>query len=193
MDGRDAMPQVARSSARLSYDDLVAMFPDDDGLRHELIDGEHFVTPSPIPRHQELSLRLTLSLGNHLERHPEQGKLYFARLDVVLTPYDVVEPDLLVVLGDQLHILTEKNVQGAPGLVLEILSPGTRRRDRTLKRDLFDRQGVREYWLVDPGRNDVVVYRRAEDGSFKLQETPAQTLTTLLLPGWSLSLDRLFR
>ncbi|MEO8677719.1 MAG: Uma2 family endonuclease [Vicinamibacterales bacterium] len=187
------MLHTVQSARKLTYDDLVAMFPEDDGLTHELINGEHFVTPSPVPRHQELSLRLTLSLGNHLEEHPEQGKLYVARLDVVMTPHDVVEPDLFVVLGDQLNILTEKNVQGAPGIVIEILSPGTRRRDQTLKRNLFDRQGVREYWMVDPNRNEVVTYRRAADGSFTREAPPARTLTTPLLPGWSLSLDRLFR
>lgn len=188
------MLDAVRSTVRLTYDDLVAMFPEDDGLRHELIDGEHFVTPSPATRHQMLSLRLTLALGNHLEAHPEQGSLFVARFDVVMTPYDVVEPDLLVVLGDQQDILTEKNVQGAPGLVVEILSPSTRKRDLTLKRQLFDREGVREYWIVDPDRNSVAVYRRVDDGSFPLATTleakDADTLTTPLLPGWQLPLKR---
>jgi len=197
MEGRDAMSHTARSAAKLTYDDLVAMFPEGDGLRHELIAGEHFVTPSPTNRHQELSIRLTLSIGAHLEEHSEQGKLYAAPFDVIMTPYDVVEPDLLVVLGDQLHILTEANVKGAPGLVVEILSPGTRKRDQTLKRNLFNRQGVREYWIVDPESNQIEVYRRVADGSFPLQATitsgAGMLLTTHLLPGWSLSVDHLFR
>ena len=189
------MARTAGSATRLTYDDLVAMFPEGDRLRHELIAGEHFVTPSPTSRHQELSLRLTLSIGVHLEEHAEQGKLYAAPFDVVMTPYDVVEPDLLVVLGDQLHILTEANVKGVPGLVVEILSPGTRKRDQKLKRELFARQGVREYWMVDPDRNLVIVYRRAADGSFPLVNTldANETLTTPLLSDWSLALNRLFR
>jgi Uma2 family endonuclease len=195
MERRDAMARTAGSPAKLTYDDLVAMFPEGDRLRHELIAGEHFVTPAPTNRHQELSLRLTLSIGVHLEKHSDQGKLYAAPFDVVMTPYDVVEPDLLVVLGDQLHILTEANVKGVPGLVVEILSPGTRKRDQTLKRQLFDREGVREYWMVDPDRNRVIVHRRAADGSFPLATTldASATLTTPLLPGWSLALGRLFR
>ena len=195
MAGRDAMARTAGSATRLTYDDLIAMFPEGDMLRHELIAGEHFVTPSPTNRHQKLSIRLTLSIGAHLEEHSEQGQLYAAPFDVVMTPYDVVEPDLLVVLGDQLHILTEANVKGVPGLVVEILSPGTRRRDQTLKRQLFDREGVREYWMVDPDRNRVIVHRRAADGSFPLVTTLAanETLTTPLLPGWALALGRLFR
>ena len=197
MEGRDAMADAVRSTVRLTYDDLVAMFPEDDGVHRELIDGEIFVTPSPVNRHQTLSLRLTLALGNHLEAHPEQGKLFVARFDVVMTLYDVVEPDLLVVLGDQQDILTEKNVRGAPGIVIEVLSPSTRKRDLTLKRQLFDREGVREYWIVDPERNSVAVYRRGDDGSFPLATTlsakDAETLTTPLLPGWELQLERLFR
>ncbi len=195
MEGRDAMSRTAGSATRFTYDDLVAMFPEGDRLRHELIAGEHFVTPSPTNRHQELSIRLTISIGVHLEGHSAQGKLYAAPFDVVMTPYDVVEPDLLVVLGDQLHILTEANVKGVPGLVVEILSPGTRKRDQTLKRQLFDREGVREYWMVDPDRNQVAVHRRGTDGSFPLVTTldASGTLTTPLLPGWSVALGLLFR
>ena len=189
------MARTAGSMTRLTYDDLVAMFPEGDRLRHELIAGEHFVTPAPTNRHQKLSMRLTLSIGVHLEEYSEQGTLYAAPFDVVMTPYDVVEPDLLVVLGDQLHILTEANVKGAPGLVIEILSPGTRKRDQTLKRQLFDREGVREYWMVDPDRNRVIVYRRAADGAFPLVATldANETMTTPLLPGWGLVLGHLFR
>lgn len=191
------MADAVRSTAKLTYDDLVAMFPNDDGVHRELIDGEIFVTPSAVTRHQRLTVRLALSLGNHIDLHPNQGEVFTAPFDVVLTAHDVLEPDLLVVLGDQRDILTEKNVQGAPGLVIEILSPSTRKRDLTLKRQLFDREGVREYWVVDPEGNSVAVYRRAADGSFPLATTleasNAETLTTPLLPGWQLALERLFR
>lgn len=200
MEGRDPMPQSSRAIPRLTYDDLLAMFLEGDGLCHELIDGEHFVTPSPARRHQRLARRLTLSLGNHLEAHTDQGELFTAPFDVVMSPCDVVEPDLLVVLDDQQGILNDKNVGGAPALVIEILSPGTRQRDQGLKRDLYDRQGVREYWMVDPDRNCVTICRRSLDGSFPVavalgQSAGAQpqTLTTPLLPGWALALDQLFR
>ena len=196
MEGRDAMQDAVRSTTRLTYDDLVAMFPDEDGVRRELIDGALFVTPSPFIQHQRLVQRLALSLGNHLEAHPDQGEVFTAPLDVVMTPHDVVEPDVLIALGDQRDILTAKHVHGAPGIVVEVLSPSTRKRDLTIKRQLFDREGVREYWIVDPDRNSVVVFRRAADGSLPLTVTldakDAATLTTSLLPGWQLSLERLF-
>ena len=191
------MPDAVRSTAKFTYDDLVAMFPDEDGVRRELIDGELFVTPSPFIQHQRLVVRLTTALHNHLAAHPDQGEVFGAPLDVVMTPHDVVEPDVLVVLGDQLDLLTSKHIHGVPGIVIEILSQGTRKRDLTIKRQLFDREGVREYWIVDPDRNSVAVYRRAGDGSFPLATTleakAVDTLTTPLLPGWELPLLRLFR
>lgn len=188
---------ASRSATKLTCDEFFAMFPDDDRVHRELIGGEIFVTPSPVKRHEQLLIRLTLSVGNHLDAHPDQGDLFTARFDVVMSPHDVVEPDLLVVLGDQQTILNDKNVRGAPGLIAEILSPSTRKRDQTLKRGLFDRQGVREYWMVDPDRNQIEVFRRAADGSFPLKATfttgTGMMLTTNLLPGWSLSVDHLFR
>src|SRR3990172_7956657 len=126
MDGKDAMSTSARPDARLTYDDFL-LFPD-DGKRHELIDGEHYVTPSPSLRHQQLLGRLYFAVEEHLRAHPALGEVYVAPLDVVFSHWDVVEPDLLFVAGDQREILTEQNIVGAPALVVEILSPGTRKR-----------------------------------------------------------------
>jgi Uma2 family endonuclease len=188
---------ASRSTTKLTCDKFFAMFPEDDGVHRELIGGEIFVTPSPATRHERLLRRLVLSLGNHLEVHPEQGEMFMSRFDVVISPYDVVEPDLLVVLGDQAEILNDKNIRGTPGLIVEIFSPSTRKRDQTLKRQLFDREGVREYWMVDPDHNEIAVYRRAADGSFPQAASitlgAGETLTTNLLPGWSLAVGHLFR
>ena len=194
MAGKDAMPTTARSDVRLTVEDFM-LFPD-DGKRHEIIDGVHYVTPSPIRRHQQLSGRLHLSLGEHLRAHLSQGEVYYAPFDVICSTWDVVEPDLLLVAGDQLEILTEKNVVGAPALVVEILSPGTRKRDVHLKRQLFERIGVREYWIVDPDRSLVRVFRRNDSGLFsgaaELLASEHAMLTTPLLPAWSLAMDQLF-
>jgi len=183
----------ARASTRkLTYQDFVH-FPD-DGQRHELIDGEHYVTPSPNTRHQELSLRLILALGNHLAAHPG-GRLFHAPYDCVFTDFDIVEPDLLWIAADQLGIITEKHVRGVPALVVEILSPGTRRVDQTIKLRLYDRVGVREYWVVDP-KGPVTVYRRT-DGRLavtgELSADTHDTLMTPLLPGFVLPLADYFR
>ena len=187
------MATSSHFDARLTYDDLARM--PDDGMRHEIIDGVHYVTPSPVARHQRLVIRLATAIANYLEVHPV-GEVLPAPLDVVFTQWDVVEPDLLFVADDQRSILTEPNVQGAPALVVEILSPGTRKRDLGVKKHLFDRGGVREYWIVDPKGNTVTIYRRSSDGSLgDVQSLPeeANTITTPLLPGFSLALDKLFR
>jgi Uma2 family endonuclease len=197
MEQRDAMRDAPRSGVKLTYDDLLAMVPEDDGLGHELIDGEHFVTASPNTRHQRLAGRLHLALATHLGRFPEQGEVFIARLDVIFSPYDVVEPDLLVVTGDQQEIVTEKNVQGAPAIVIEILSPSTRTMDEQRKRQLFERSEVREYWMVDPDADAVTMYRRSTDRSFpqvsRLTAGSGDTLASPLLRNFELSLVELFR
>ncbi len=186
--------QPARSSqTRFTYEDYLN-FPQ-DGRRHELIDGEHFVSPSPIRRHQQLSLRLAFAIEAHLRQHPV-GEVYLAPFDVILSTIDVVEPDLLYISRERADILREW-VHGAPDLVVEILSPGTRKTDEITKRRLYDRVGVKEYWIVDPELDAVKIYRRAEDGTFprvaELTREAHDTLTTPLLPGLSVALDELFR
>ena len=185
--------QTQSITRRLTYEDLLAL--PDDGLRHELIGGEHFVTPSPIMRHQRVSFRLSGAFFDYFKDHPV-GEAFAAPLDIVLSKHDVVEPDLFVVLADQTEILTQKYVQGAPAIVIEILSPGTRRRDEGIKRRLYERTGVREYWLIDVDDNVVIVWSRAIDGKLVqtavVGHTPGAILTSPLLPGFVLSLDELF-
>jgi Uma2 family endonuclease len=117
-----------------------------------------------------------------------------APLDVVVTRWDVVEPDLLFVATGQEAIVTDRNIQGAPALVVEIASPGTRRRDEQAKRQLFDRGGVREYWIVGPDFNVVRIFRRHTDGPFRPETEIAgeNVLTTPLLPGFELRVAALF-
>jgi Uma2 family endonuclease len=185
----------ARTEARLTYDDLAAM--PDDGLRHEIIDGVHYVTPSPNLRHQELLGRLHLEIGLWLRVHPDRGRVFLAPLDVLFGRHDVVEPDLLFVAADQQEVLTPANVQGAPALVVEVLSPGTRKRDEGIKRQLFERSGVREYWMIDPDAHCITVYQRSAAGDFaeptKLTAAEADTLATPLLPDFQLALQGYFK
>ena len=186
---------AARADMRLTYDDFV-LFPD-DGKRHEIIDGEHYVTPSPNVRHQVLVLRFAYELQHYCRSQPQAGQVFAAPLDVLLSPYDIVEPDLFVVTGDQAGILTEKNVQGPPALVIEVLSKSTRKRDAQTKRRLFERTGVREYWLVDPELDAVQVFRPTPEGRLarvvELTAEDGDVLTTPLLPGCQIDLRELFR
>ncbi len=184
---RDTTPSV-----KFTYEDVVH-FPD-DGKRHELIDGEHYVTPSPNTKHQVVSMNLTRAFLLYLEHHPI-GYILAAPFDVVFSALDVVEPDLLYISRERRQILTDQHVRGAPDLVVEIVSPGTRKTDEVTKRKLYERFGVREYWVVDPELDIVKVYRRAEDAFARVAELSVEhedVLTTPLLPGWSVALTEIF-
>ena len=193
MPGNDDV-HVNDPGVKLTYDDFL-LFPD-DGKRHELIDGEHYVTPSPNRKHQKISGNLHLLIGVWLEEHPI-GQIYYAPFDVIFTMFDVVEPDLLYMSNERAaRVLTDANIKGAPELVVEIGSEGTRGRDETIKRRLYERSGVSEYWVVDPQIDVVRIYRRGAHSFGRPLELGAEagdTLTTPLLPGLSLPLARIFR
>ena len=185
--------RTTSSGVKLTYDDYL-LFPD-DGLRHELIDGEHYVTPAPILRHQRISRNLILLIGPWLETH-SIGEVFYAPLDVILSEHDVVEPDLLFVTHERGKEVLGKWVHGAPNLAVEIGSPGTRRRDETIKRALYERAGVTEYWIVDPEVDVVRVFRRTDGGfgrAIELSREAEDILTTPLLPGLEMPLARIFR
>jgi Uma2 family endonuclease len=141
------MGGVRAANPRVSFADL-ERWPD-DGRRYELYDGEVFVIPSPVLLHQVVAGRLHLALNDYVCEHG--GIVLFAPLDIVLTDYDVVQPDLLLFVEERRHLLSLRQVTRVPpDLAIEILSPGTARNDRGRKKDLLARHGVREYWLVDP-------------------------------------------
>jgi Uma2 family endonuclease len=183
---------LTNPALKLTYEDY-EHFPD-DGKRHELIDGNHFVTPAPTRKHQYLVGRLNAWLFTFVDER-RLGHVYSAPFDVVLSDADVVQPDLLFVSNERTKLLTEKNLQGAPDLVVEISSESTRRTDETAKRKLYERFGVREYWVVDPVLETVKVYRRTGGGFARASELSAKAadrLETPLLPGLELPLAELF-
>lgn len=135
------------ATTKLTYQDYLLL--PDDGNRYEVIDGDLFVTPSPVTRHQTIAMRLSHLFMTYLETHPI-GTILAAPCDVVLSEFNIVEPDLLFVHHKSSARITEKHIEGPPDLVIEILSPGTAARDRTLKRKRYEHFGVRQYWLIDP-------------------------------------------
>lgn len=185
---------IAAPGGKLTYADFVR-FPD-DGKRHELIGGKHYVTPSPNMRHQAVLGQLHLLIGNWLEEHPV-GRVFFAPFDVVFSDFDVVEPDLMYLSHQRAaEALTPAHVRGVPELVVEIASKGTRRRDETIKRRLYLRMGVTEYWIVDPDVEAIRVYRQpatAFDRPVELSRTKGDVLTTDLLADLRMPLSRIFR
>ena len=154
------------------------------------------MTPSPNTKHQEIVVKLAVRISNWNEEH-RAGRVFVAPFDVVFTEFDVVEPDLLYMSNERAaEILTDANVQGVPELVVEIGSPSTRRRDETVKRLLYERAGVSEYWVVDPELDVIRVYRREGERFARPAELSAEAgdvLTTTLLPGLALQLADIFR
>ena len=182
-----------RASVKYTYEDLQT-FPEGDGKRYEIIDGELFVSPSPMNKHQLVLSNLHGLLWGFLQENPI-GNVRFAPFDVVLSEVNVVVPDLLFLSNARLHRLTRKNVKGAPDLVVEVLSKSTRRTDETRKRKLYESVDVLEYWIVDPELETVKVYRKAGDrfdGPIELSIETGDSLTTPLLPGFAVPLAKLF-
>lgn len=173
----------------LTYDDLAAM--PNDGLRRELIDGELIVSPAPRVRHQLILGNLHGPIWAHIKANGG-AQVFMAPCDVVFSDSDVVEPDLLVVAGDQFDILTEKNVQGAPALVVEVLSSDVRY-DRVRKRDLYARAGVPRYWIVDPEADRIEVLRLQGDryGRPDIFQT-GDVLELDILPGLRIDVRQVF-
>lgn len=151
------------STFKFTYEDY-RNAPEDK--RYELLDGDLAVTPAPGEAHQRASRNLTILLGQWAKL-AGTGHVYAVPFDVMLTETDVVQPDLLFVSNEREHIITEENVQGAPDLVVEVLSPSTAERDRTFKRSLYAKHGVKEFWLVDTAAKTVTVLLR-EDQRFAL-------------------------
>lgn len=134
-----------------------------DGKRREAIGGELYVTPAPGVRHQRVSQRLELQLIRLLQE-PGHGEVFHAPIGVEFPATgEGVQPDILFVSNEREGIIADDWLRGAPDLVVEILSPTTAERDRGLKRELYERQGVRQYWIVDPEDDAVEVWRFGDE------------------------------
>jgi Uma2 family endonuclease len=174
---------------RFTYDDYL-LLPED--RRYEIIDGDLFMTPAPTPYHQLVSINLGSSLRDFVLEH-RLGRVLYAPCDVVLSPTDVVQPDILFVASDRLSIIGEKYISEAPDLVVEILSPATADRDQDLKKKLYARFGVREFWLADPEKKTVEVFVNTTEG-FRRESLfgAGETLRSPLLPGLEIPLAEVF-
>ena len=176
-----------------TYEEFMAL-PEGGPVRYEIIDGDLCMTPSPVSRHQKISKNLLFEIERFLRTNP-LGEIFAAPVDVVFSqePPQVVVPDLVFVAAEHLSLITEKNLQGVPDLLVEILSPTTATIDRRVKHALYERVGVPEYWIVDPERNSVQVFRLS-GGRYAeaLKLGLGDRLETPLLPGLSIPLSNVF-
>jgi Uma2 family endonuclease len=181
-----------QTSTRLTYEDYLGL--PDDGKRYEILDGELYVSPAPVMRHQRIVRVILVRLANYFEVHGG-GEAFDAPCDVVLADDSIVQPDVLVVTTARSAIVREKNVQGAPSIVVEVLSEGSRRTDEIIKRKLYERHGVDEYWIVDPAIDAIKIYRRSGAAFERVAEISVETggtITSPLLPGFALDVNVVF-
>ena len=144
------------ATERVTWDEAQLM--PEDGRRYEAVGGELYVTPAPTPRHQRISFLLAVELYRLLEA-PGHGRVYPAPVGVEFPDsQEGVQPDIIFISSERLHLIGESAVRGAPDLVVEIASPSTAERDRTIKRKLYQRKGVAQYWIVDPDATAVEVW-----------------------------------
>ncbi len=179
----------AAPAVLLTYDDLDFIPQEREGDRHELFDGELVVTTSPVPLHQRLTIRVVFRFRPIVEA--SGGEVFAAPIGVLFAPAAVAVPDVVYVSRERLGIVGEKAVEGAPDLILEILSPSTRRRDQTRKKALYERYGVPEYWIVDPRFRTVSAFALREGRYGGLPEA-AGVVHSTVVPGFSLDPAVLF-
>jgi Uma2 family endonuclease len=149
------MAPVRVERPRVSYSDLQRQ--PEDGPRYELYDGEAFVIPAPVPRHQRVSRDLLFVLVLHTRS--KGGEVLGTPIDVVFSEHDVVQPDLVVFGAARQHLIQAgEPIRHPPDIAVEILSPSTESTDRCRKMQLLARYGVPEYWLVDPREERVEIY-----------------------------------
>jgi Uma2 family endonuclease len=181
----------AESGRKLTYADLLS-FPH-DGLRHELIDGTHYVSPSPAPLHQRVSKRLFRALDDYFTS-TRAGEVFYAPIDVVLSPHDVLVPDIVVAGADT--VVSNRAIESPPLLVIEIVSPFSGRRDRHLKFRRYGQLGVPHYWIVDPLRQTIECFGLDGGGYNRAAVAGAEGPGTLALPafpGLTLEVPALWR
>lgn len=166
----------------------------DDGNRYELIEGELFVSRAARLPHQLVLHNLQIALASYLKQNPI-GKVVPGP-GAVFSDYDAVIPDVVFVKNESWdRIVADDRFVKAPDLVIEILSPGkqNRERDVLVKRQLYSKYGVEEYWIVDPEKREIAIYRKLEE-SLRTVSTvrEPETLTSLTLPGLELDLHAIF-
>ena len=174
----------------LTYEDY-CLLPNDRN-RYEILDGELSVTPAPRVNHQRISRRLLRFLDDHV-RANNLGEIFAAPTDVILAPNTVVQPDLIFIANDRANIITGRAIEGAPTLVVEILSPTTQQTDRVTKAQLYSKYRVPYYWLIDPDRQLLEAYELSgEQYGLVSKAQHADLFTSSVFPGLAFQIGNLW-
>ena len=174
---------------KLTYEDYLQI--PEDGKRHEIIDGEHYMSAAPRIWHQHVVGELHFELNSRLGRSG-RARVLVSPVDVLLSPHDVLVPDLVVVRRERAEILHERYVRGAPDLVIEVLSPSTRARDLGIKRRIYGKHGVFEYWLVDIERREIEQLQLVEGGKYESCGMCSTTIEPHVFLGIEIPLEKVW-
>jgi Uma2 family endonuclease len=168
------------------------LLPDDK--RYEIIEGELLMVPSPSVMHQKVSGNISFLLKKHVAE-TNNGFVFSAPLDVLLSDHDVLQPDVIYITKENYQIIGEANINGAPDLVIEVVSPATAKRDYGSKKDLYECYGVKELWLVHPVMQTIDVFVN-RNGLFGMpanyDRRNKEFLESQLIPGLTINLDEVF-
>lgn len=181
---------MAQSRVRFKAEDI--WDTPEDGNRYEVIDGQLYVTPPPTLGHQRSSGHLYRIIGPFVYQR-DLGEIFYAPVGVVLGAEAGVQPDLVFVRRERLHILSDRGIEGSPDLVVEILSPSTRSRDRGVKMRQYETAGVPHYWIMDNNAPALETYELGAEG-YRLTGTygPGSVLRSDLFPGLEIHLDEVW-
>jgi len=183
--------QTINKNIKFTYSDYL-IYPT-NGKQLQLIAGDFFMTPAPIIFHQDVSRNLETIIYKFVAEN-NLGKVYYAPTDVVLSTEDVIQPDILFVAKDRLNIIKEKNIKGAPDLIVEILSAKTKKMDSVIKRKLYAKYKVKEYWLVDLDKKQVEVLLLA-DNKYKSEGIyqKGQIIKSQVIQGLKVKVNDIFK
>jgi len=175
---------------RYTYEDY-QQFP--EGAPYELIRGRLAMSPAPTPRHQLVQANLFFELSR-VVRDQDEGHVLSAPLDVRLSDTTVLQPDLVFIEADRADLIGDQAIEGAPDLVVEILSPASAHPDLTEKKRLYETHGVREYWVVDPDSETVEIFENSENGFLQAARAVEDgTVSSTAIDDFTVSLPALFQ
>ncbi|RHX85724.1 Uma2 family endonuclease [Leptospira stimsonii] len=162
-----------------------------EGTLAELLDGEIFMVPAPIPEHQRISRKLLIVLSEYVELN-SLGECFDSLIDVLLDEHNVVQPDLIFISKERSSIIQRTRVEGAPDWVAEILSEGNAYHDLKTKKKLYEKHGVKEYWILDPMERSIEIFSNGESGFKLCASATSGSISSLLFRDFSVDLERIF-
>ncbi|MDO9574354.1 MAG: Uma2 family endonuclease [Candidatus Contubernalis sp.] len=178
---------------KYTYDDYLKI-TEEPGYRFEILEGFLVKEPSPSVQHQRISRELGRQLLTFFDNFDPEGELFFAPLDVTLSTNIVLQPDIIFVSGTQKKIILKDRIDGSCNLIIEIMSPTNRRKDRLHKVEIYRKAGIPHYWIIDPEENTLKVFM-LKDGSYSLitAVSPGDDFNHPEFPGLNLNLDKVFQ